>query len=271
MPLTACAATARGGWAGDNDDRWFADPDRGLFYVADGSGPTYGGYYAPFGLDAGLAAFLQAFDGAEGTGAARLRHALEAAHRQMRRSAVAYDAAHDKFRETEAAPFRASLLAADLVRPPSWEHLRGRSFAHFTGSLTACHIGPDSLAVIQVGSCRAYLIRERRIELITPDHTLATVLAAEGRADDVTRFHRGVVLSVLGFSDELGVTEARREGRPGDRLLLCSDGLWAADDGEAAVKTLLESPLSEREHEPCVSAIAARDRTDATVVSVGIS
>jgi serine/threonine protein phosphatase PrpC len=271
--LAACAATARGGWADDNDDRWFADPERGLFYVADGSGPTYGGYHAPFALDSGLAAFLQVFDAADGAAAARLRQALEAAHRQMRRSAAAYDAAVAEISKTEGPPLHASLRAADFVRPPRWEHVRGQSFAHFTGSLTACHVGPEGVAVVQVGSNRAYLWRAGRIELLLHDHTLGTALESSGEAVDLAqlRFHRGVVVNVLGFQDELVMTEANRELRPGDRLLLCSDGLWAADDGESVVKTLLESPLSEREHAACVSSIAARDRRDATVVSIAIS
>jgi hypothetical protein len=72
-------------WSPINDHRWSADLDRGLFYVADAFGPTYGGYYAPFGVDPGLATLTAAFDGGDGPGSRRLVGALEAAHREMRR------------------------------------------------------------------------------------------------------------------------------------------------------------------------------------------
>jgi hypothetical protein len=62
-------------WSPVNDHRWIADAHRGLFYVVDDFGPTYGGYYAPFGIDPGLAELDAAFDtGCGGASQRLLRH-----------------------------------------------------------------------------------------------------------------------------------------------------------------------------------------------------
>ena len=64
MPLPLAAASAsrvgRHAFTDQSDDRIVVDHARGLFAVADGSGPTYGGYYAPLGMELGLASIQDA-------------------------------------------------------------------------------------------------------------------------------------------------------------------------------------------------------------------
>ena len=55
------AYTAHGSWGPRSDDRYFIDETLQLFVVANGTGPTYGGYYAPFGLAPGLEALIQTY------------------------------------------------------------------------------------------------------------------------------------------------------------------------------------------------------------------
>lgn len=268
--LSFFRATAPGGWADGNDDRLCADPARGLFYVGDASGPTYGGYYAPFGVDPALATFESVFRCEEGDAPARLRTALLAAHEHMRALSRAYNVAFEEIHRKEPDGLRASLQAADRVRPASWERLRGRSFAHFTASLTACCIERDRLAVIQAGSGRAYRLRQDVSELLALDHTLPSILQAAGKpSEQAAHFHRSVVVSMLGTSAELQVNEACGEARVEDRILLCSDGIWAHDEGNDAVAALLRASTAT-EFAEIVETAAAR-RCDATAVLISIS
>ena len=152
--LSFLTASSRGGWAPETDDRWFADTERGLFYVADASGPTYGGYYAPFAADPGLAQFIDYFDNHPIEPELRLLRAVESAHLEMSRRHEEYNAVLGSKGGLEA-----TRTAADRVRPAQWDHLAGRSMCHFATSITALFIEGNRFIVAQVGSCRAYLRR----------------------------------------------------------------------------------------------------------------
>lgn len=262
--LSFLLATKGGGWADGNDDRWGADPARGLFYVGDASGPTYGGYYAPFGIDPALATFESVFRCEDGDAAQRLKKALLAAHEHLRALSMTYESELARIRRSELDGLRASQQAADVVRPAAWERLRGKTFAHFSASLSACCIDANQLCVIQVGSGRVYRLRNGVSELLLLDHTLPSVLAAQGKSDDsIAAFHRSVVISLLGTSEELHVNEVTCDLQPGDRVLLCSDGIWAQDAGESAVGALLQAGTQD-EFESAVA--RAAQRCDATAL-----
>jgi serine/threonine protein phosphatase PrpC len=48
-------------------------------------------------------------------------------------------------------------------------------------------------------------------------------------------------LRSLGFKEELDVDTLERELQPGDRLLLCCDGLWSVVDEEGLIKIINQS------------------------------
>ncbi len=94
-----------------------------------------------------------------------------------------------------------------------------------------------------VGDSRAYLLREGTLNPLTRDHSLVERMVREGRITrGEARSHprRNVILQALGLAVELDVDLARVDVRPGDRVLLCTDGLTARlEDAE------LESILGE--------------------------
>ena len=83
--------------------------------------------------------------------------------------------------------------------------------------------------VAHVGDSRAYRLRDGRLERLTEDHSLLAELArnetarSEARAADHPRCN--VVTRALGVGGEVRVCRARVGVSPGDRFLLCSDGL----------------------------------------------
>jgi protein phosphatase len=102
-----------------------------------------------------------------------------------------------------------------------------------------------------LGDSRAYLFRDGALHQVSRDHTYVQQLIDEGRLTrDQVPYHpwRSVVLRSLDGSPEAEPVEADLvdvDVRPGDRMLLCSDGLTdlVADDRIAAVLRL-QDPLS---------------------------
>lgn len=103
-------------------------------------------------------------------------------------------------------------------------------------TLTAAVVDGRQLIVASTGDSRAYLLRAGTLEQLTRDHTVAQDLVDSGklqRGQEKSHPHGHVLTSNLGVDDEdLEIDTHRRELRSGDRLMLCSDGLWGkVEDG----------------------------------------
>ena len=87
----------------------------------------------------------------------------------------------------------------------------------------------NKLAMVHVGDSRAYMLRDGTLTQVTTDHTFVEYLVETGRLTrDQARQHpqRSVLLRVLGDAEgDVQLDESIREAVPGDRWLLCSDGL----------------------------------------------
>lgn len=97
-----------------------------------------------------------------------------------------------------------------------------------TTFLAAYCVG-DNLFIGHAGDSRAYLLRLGNLERLTRDHTLAQALADEGRIapEDVPNHpRRNVLTNYLGGKPDNTRPELHHiRLAPGDRLLLCTDGL----------------------------------------------
>jgi len=95
-------------------------------------------------------------------------------------------------------------------------------------TLTAMLWSGAHAAICHIGDSRAYLLRDRRLYQITHDHTLVQSLVDEGRIteDDVpTHPQRSLLLRALDGRTIAEPDLSTLEALPGDRFLLCSDGL----------------------------------------------
>lgn len=96
-------------------------------------------------------------------------------------------------------------------------------------TVTAILRAGNKLAMAHMGDSRAYLLRDGEFTQVTTDHTFVQHLVDTGKiTPEEAEVHpqRSVVMRVLGdFGLDLTPDLSMREARPGDRWLLCSDGL----------------------------------------------
>jgi protein phosphatase len=114
-------------------------------------------------------------------------------------------------------------------------------------TLTALLFAERCVAMAHVGDSRAYLLRDGSLSQITHDDTMVQSLVDEGQlTPDEAAVHsqRNVVLKVLTGHTVEPLFELR-ETDPGDRYLICSDGL--SDYVPAAeIASVLELPDPQR-------------------------
>jgi PPM family protein phosphatase len=200
-PLKTAGDTHVGRVRKTNEDALIVEPRVGLFAVLDGMG----------GANAGDVASRTARDAIRDFVLLR-RGAL--APKQLLEQAV-----------------QAGNAAVHLAAQRSREH-------HGMGTtVVACLVGDSGRAVIaHVGDSRAYLLRDGRLQALTRDHTVVEELVARGllAAEEVGRHpYKNVLSRNLGARPQtrIDVQEVAIQG--GDRILLCSDGLYGYAPADA--------------------------------------
>ena len=126
-------------------------------------------------------------------------------------------------------------------------------------TVTAAAVAGDGhLQLAHVGDSRAYRLREGALDQLTTDHTVVGELVRRGRltaAQAAVHPERSILTRAVGLDPRIPVdTPDPIDLRPGDQLLLCSDGLTEAvpdpgiaeilsaqPDGHAACQALIDT------------------------------
>ncbi|HET9947856.1 MAG TPA: protein phosphatase 2C domain-containing protein [Longimicrobiales bacterium] len=212
-----------------------------LLLVADGMGGRAGGARAST-----LAAdvVLRAMAGADGAGegpeafAARLGAALEEANREIHAEA-----------EADA-------------------RLRGMGT-----TATLAGIRADRVHVAQVGDSRAYLVRNGTARRLTRDQSLVQEMIDSGvlSEDEARSVARNRILQALGPAPSVRPALGSHELRPGDRLLVCSDGLPRVVSDDEIAKVVSGAPDERAACERLVALANERGGPDnVTVLVAGV-
>ncbi|BAF59965.1 MAG: Stp1/IreP family PP2C-type Ser/Thr phosphatase [Pelotomaculum sp.] len=123
--------------------------------------------------------------------------------------------------------------------------LRNPRLAGMGTTVTACLRCLNEILVAQVGDSRAYLLRDGLIVRLTEDHSLVQELVKNGGITEeqaLSHPHRNVLTRALGTSPFLEVDLKRVGIKPGDLLLLCTDGLSGYLRAEEIMSTVFTSP-----------------------------
>jgi serine/threonine protein phosphatase PrpC len=122
---------------------------------------------------------------------------------------------------------QSSLIAANqLLAETVFEH---QELTGMGTTVSAMLRVGDSMAIAHIGDSRIYLFREGELSQITADHTFVQRLVDSGRItpeEAAVHPRRSVLMRVLGDVDAAPEIDTATLGtQPGDRWLICSDGL----------------------------------------------
>ena len=110
-------------------------------------------------------------------------------------------------------------------------------------TLTALLWSGSQLALAHIGDSRAYVLRDGELFRLTEDHTYVQSLVREGQIsaeEAVTHPQRQLLLRALDGGTDPQPDLSLHAVQPGDRYLLCTDGLYtvvAADDIRSALSS----------------------------------
>ena len=110
-------------------------------------------------------------------------------------------------------------------------------------TVTMAVLRGSQVIIANIGDSRTYLLRKHELRLITRDHSLVATLVQEGQIlpnEIYTHPQRNVIYRYLGQKDEIQPDLYRYFLQPGDKLLLCSDGLWEMIRSETEMAEILE-------------------------------
>jgi len=141
------------------------------------------------------------------------------------------------------------------------------------GTTLICAMMLESQAYIaNVGDSRAYLASPQGLQQITRDHSLVDRLVEMGQltaAEAANHPQKNVLYRAVGQGGVLEVDTFVRSVLPGNRLFLCSDGLWGMLDEEEMVRIIAESPFPQAACDALVEAAneaGGRDNISAVLV-----
>jgi protein phosphatase len=251
MQLAFAAVTDIGLVRSHNEDYYVAEQDLGLFAVVDGMGGHAAGEIASRTVADGVIDFIRTtqadpdktwpypFDPSLSHLANRLQVAIRTANRRL----------------------------ADVVR-------RNERLGGTGATISAALFENDHLAISNVGDCRAYLVRAGHVYQITRDHSFVAEQVASGilKAEDAKRHPlRHLVTRAVSGNAKISVDTWDVEPRPGDRLLLCSDGVHGLMSDDELSAIALSDVSIESMCQQLVDAARARGGTDnSTVVMVQV-
>lgn len=113
-------------------------------------------------------------------------------------------------------------------------------------TLVAAVLHQGRLYLTHLGDARAYLLRGKKITRLTTDHTWVQEQVAAGnisRENAARHEFRNVVTRVLGNEPQVQIDLASpRSLQAGDRLLLCSDGLYDVLEEREIARLLFGAP-----------------------------
>jgi PPM family protein phosphatase len=115
-------------------------------------------------------------------------------------------------------------------------------------TLTALLFAGSRVGIAHIGDSRAFLLRGGEFSQITHDHTFVQTLVDEGRISAAEAEHhpqRSLLMRALDGRSQPEPDLSVRDVRPGDRYLVCSDGLSGVLSEDTMRATLLRGRVEE--------------------------
>ncbi|OAH16178.1 protein phosphatase 2C domain-containing protein [Streptomyces jeddahensis] len=141
-------------------------------------------------------------------------------------------------------------------------------------TLTAMLWTGSQLALVHIGDSRAYLLRDGEFFQITHDHTMVQSMLDEGRIspeEAASHPQRSLLIRALAQGADSTADMRLHDARPGDRYLLCSDGLSTvvpAEDIQRLVTVISEPERAVRKLIELANHLGGPDNVSCVVADV---
>jgi serine/threonine protein phosphatase PrpC len=139
--------------------------------------------------------------------------------------------------------------------------------------------GPDQLRgfIAHVGDSRVYLARQNQCHVLTEDHSLMNELVRRGKLNreqiesSPYKQYKNAVTRAVGVYGSVEVDTFDFDILPGDRFLICSDGMYAYVDEDELPKWLAEGEIKDVPHKlvEIANSGGGHDNITAVVLRVG--
>jgi serine/threonine protein phosphatase PrpC len=249
MTIRAAALTDVGMEREQNEDALCLDNERGLYIVADGVGGSRAGEVASrISVELTYQLVSDAIDRPRAASDPRSRGAQIAA--AMRHAVTA---------------------ASEAV------YTAGRTRDEYRGmacTVVMLHIEGNEAIAASVGDSRLYLVRDGELRLLTEDHTIVREMLLRGMlSPEQARDHqyRSVLSRSVGDRPTVDVDVLQLEILPGDRFLLCSDGLSDMLPDSELLDVLDAEPPERAVHTLVALANEAGGYDNITAIAVEVS
>ena len=188
-----------------------------------------------------------------------------------RAAELAADATLDAYYENSSIDAEKSLQAAITSANFAVQtEANMRKLPNMATTIVAGVVNKGKLYLAHVGDSRAYLLRDGRLIRLTQDHTSMSDAITAGT---LTREDTRKISKQRAITRSLGTPKntadfATRDLRWGDRVLLCSDGLYDALDDSTIERTLKQQHGAERAVNALLKAAVSNNASDNVSVSV---
>lgn len=219
-----------------NEDAFLADPQSGLFAVADGLGGMAAGDQASM---LAVEALGEGFSGAANNGGSVDFRTF-------------FKTAHSRIREL------GSTLSSD----------RGKGAGT---TLTAALLKDYTISLAHVGDSAAYCFHQDDWKKLTIDHTMAEELRQDHPEDVIPEIFEHTLTRCLGQAEEPEVDLLTHPLSSGQRLLLCSDGVTRSIDPEEIHDRIILAKTAQEFVEDIIALANERGGVDnATAIAIFI-
>jgi len=227
----------------NNEDAICANPELGLFVVADGMGGYEGGEVAS-------------------------ALAVDAIHTMVRRTAGPVDVTWPYGLDPARTLAENELLTATRLAGDQIAVRRRGPLCEMGSTVVVLRLADDQAVIAHVGDSRVYRLRGGGLTQLTTDHSLLAELAATGVVPAPDFAWRHVVTRALGISASAPDVQCLPTAA-GDVFLLCSDGLSEVLDPAHIAQLLAASAETAcRALVEAAYAAGSRDNISAVVVRV---
>ena len=239
--------TDRGRLRGNNEDALLVLPRMKIYAVADGVGGHNSGEVASRKAVTGLEKYIE-------------EHSMEACY--------------------ESEDIKSGLISyfLDFLVKANKEIIeysaRKPENSGMATTFVAAHIHLEKLYVVNIGDSRAYIVRDGKISQVTVDHTVVNQMIADGDLSvEEARVHprKNEITRALGAEENVVPDFFISEIMPGDRVLLCTDGLYGElSDSDICDTVSLGDDLNDICRSLVAKANARGGRDNVTVICVEI-